>query len=192
MNRPILWAALVALSLPLAAQAQPTADRQSFPITAQELDGYFSQPPRVEVNLRGALIRMAIQATAQQDPDAAALMEGLRSVTVRIYPLASVLGGFEARMRTLDEALDTQGWMTMVRVRPNPDEGDTEDVRVFVKEDGDVFDGMAVVAIDDEDGDAVFVLIDGRITPDQIGRLSIRFGGPDLDGSDDDDLDDDE
>lgn len=182
MTRFLLLTALAVLSLPLAAQP-----RTGFPISVQELDGYFSQPPRVEVNLRGALIRMAIQATAEQDPDAAALMEGLRSVTVRIYPLASVLDGFEARMRSLDDALDAQGWMTMVRVRPNPDEGDNEDVRVYVKEEGDLFDGMAVMAMDGNDGDAVFVIIDGRITPEQIGRLSLRFGGPDVDAHGDDD-----
>ena len=40
---------------------------------------------------------------------------------------------------------------------------------------------MAVMTVDEEDDNVVFVLIDGLIDPAQVGALTRRFGNVDID-----------
>ena len=182
--RHALLAALAALfSLPLAAQ----------PMGASDLDRMFGTEPQVEVNLRGSLIRLAAAAASEESPETALMLDGLRAVTVRVYPVAA-LGETDA-VQTLSRVADsfeTDGWFTLVRVRALPDSDNEDgDVWVYVREDGDAFDGMAVLAFEREDSTAVFVHIDGTIDPAQVRELSRRFARVDLDDDSDDEGDDD-
>ena len=70
--RSLILSALAALALPLSAQAQPR------PFAVADLDALFDSEPRVEVNLRGALLRLAAEATRSDEPETAALIDGLR------------------------------------------------------------------------------------------------------------------
>ena len=168
------------LALSLLALAPPT---QAQPIDVDELDALFESPPQVEVNLRGALLRMASQAASGESPAAAAMIDGLRSITVRIYPSSPDLRGLAVeRFTSLGERFEADGWLTLVRVRsvPSLPEADQGDVWVYVREDGDIFDGMAVLAVDEEDENAVFVWIDGVIDPADVGELSRRYARVDV------------
>lgn len=175
MNRYLL-AALAALAVLLAPGAQAQ-------ITPTRLDALFGSEPRVEVNLRGSLLRLAAAATRDDDPDAALMLDGLRAVTVRIYSAADASRPqILSSMTDLGREFEREGWMTMVRVRslPNDDENDG-DVWVYVLDDGDNFGGLAVMAMDEEDHDAVFVHIDGTIRPEDVARLTSKFGDIDID-----------
>ena len=179
MKRLLLSAALALATLaPAAAQ----------PIDFDSLDQLFESPPQVEVNLRGSLLRLASQAASGESPEAAAMIDGLRSVTVRIYPSPSDVRGLAVqRFTTLGQRLETDGWFTLVRVRSvEGAEDDDGDVWVYVRDDGDSFDGMAVMAVDTDDDTAVVVFIDGTIDPSQVGELSRRFARVDLDDEADD------
>ena len=182
----------LALLLLLAA---PTASAQSA-FNVDRLDGLFDRPPNVEVNLRGSLLRLAAAATAEDEPELSEMIRGLDAVTVRIYPLDAARSGFDGELSGLTSGLETEGWYTMVRVRSDAEaiarplaEGDDddgrEDVWVFVHDRDDAFGGLAVVAVDHTDQTATFVHIAGLIDADQIGRLSSRFGGVDVDLDDD-------
>ncbi len=174
MPRFLLAATLAVLLIP-AAQAQPAG------FDVAQLDAFFSRPPKVEVNLRGALLRLAASAT-EDDPDAASMLRGLRSILVRVYSLDSARDGLTGRLDAIEQQMQASGWLTLVRVRPDGD--DTDDVWVYVREAGDAFDGMAVCSLDHDEGEASFVLIDGLIDPARIGSLGTRFGGVDLDDAD--------
>ncbi len=180
--RALLLSAL-ALALPIAASAQP--------ITGATLDALFESEPQVEVNLQGSLLRLAAEAARAEEPEAALMLDGLRRITVRIYPTPPDQRGLAvSRLADVGRQFEADGWFTLVRVRslPNDDASDG-DVWVYVRDDGDSFDGMAVLAVDEEDENSVFVLIDGTIDPTQVAELSRRFARVDLDGmgSDDDD-----
>lgn len=166
---------------PAAAQTALEVDR---------LDRLFDRPPNVEVNLRGSLLRLAAAATADDEPELSQMIRELDAVTVRIYPLQSARAGLDGALSTLTRGLEAEGWYTMVRVRSDPDaiaraEPETddglEDVWVFVNDRDDAFGGLAVVAVDHGEQTATFVHIDGLIDATQIGRLSSRFGGVDVD-----------
>ena len=175
--RLLLFGALLALT-PLAAQAQP--------ISVDDLDALFGTEPQVEVNLRGALLRLASEAASGESPEAAAMIDGLRSITVRIYPSPPDARGLAVeRFTDLGRQFEADGWLTLVRVRSLPDSDNEDgDVWVYVREDGDVFDGMAVLAVDQEDENAVFVWIDGLIDPANVGELSRRYARVDIEDED--------
>ena len=177
MTRLLLAAALAALTL-APAQAQP--------ISVERLDALFDSEPLVEVNLRGSLLRLAAEATRAEEPETALMIDGLRSVTVRIYPTGPSRALAVDRLADVGRQFERDGWFTLVRVRSRPDRAEDDedsdgDVWVYVRDDGDAFDGMAVMAVDDEEENAVFVLIDGTIDPSQVGALSRRFAKVDLD-----------
>jgi hypothetical protein len=193
MTRYILLAALAVLLAPLAPHAQTTFD-------VDRLDAMFDSPPMVEVNLRGSLLKLAAAAAGDDEPEARLMLENLRAVTVRVYAAGSERPRFLSSMNAIGDDFERDGWMTMVRVRSIPgSDNEDGDVWVYVLDDGDSFGGMAVMAIandeDDEDGDgetAVFVHIDGTISPDDVALLSKRFGDVDISTSWNDDEDDDE
>ena len=169
MPRLLLALVLGALLVPLA-RAQPVGPG----LDAADLDALFGRPPKVEVNLHGALLRLAASATEGEDEGTSDLIRGLRSVVVRTYAMTDARDGLVGRITDFGDALARAGWSTLVRVRPSGD--DTEDVWVYVRENGDAFDGMAVMSLNHSGGDASFVFIDGLIDPSQVGRLGGRFG----------------
>ncbi|WP_412063163.1 DUF4252 domain-containing protein [Rubrivirga sp. IMCC45206] len=184
--RPLILAALAAFALPLSAQ----------PISGADLDALFGSEPQVEINLQGSLLRLAAAAARTDEPEAALMLDGLRRVTVRVYPAAEAERSLAVtHFADVGRRFEADGWLTLVRVRslPGTSVEDDGDVWVYVRDAGDVFDGMAVLAVDPDDNNAVFVLIDGTIDPTQVGALSQRFGRVDIDsdwGSDDEDDDD--
>lgn len=161
----------------------PITSAQTIPLDVRTLDSYFDREAKVEVNLRGSLLRLAVEATRESEPEVAEIVDGLNAVTVRIYELTSARETLSSRLSTIGDSFEDAGWFTFVRVRG--DEEDPEDVWIYVREDGDSFGGMAVMALDHADEEVAFILIDGLIDPEQVGRLSARFGGPDLDEDND-------
>lgn len=181
---------ILPLALLAAVLAAPSAHAQFEPA---ELDALFDTPPQVEVNLRGSLLRLAAEGIRAEEPEAAATLDGLRSITVRIYPTGSDGDGipraFVSRMDALAQQFERDGWLTMVRVRALPDSDEDGDVWVYVRDEGDIFGGLAVMAMDNDEGSAVFVHIDGSIHPADVARLTSRFGRVDLDDLDIDEVD---
>ena len=166
----LLLSALAALALALPASAQP--------ITGAQLDALFDSEPQVEVNLRGALLRLAAAATREDEPETAAMIDGLNAITVRIYPAPMADRGRAIdRLEDIGRSFERDGWLTLVRVRAVPGSDDDDgDVWIYVREEGDIFGGLAVMAADAEEETVVFVLIDGVINPDDVGALTRRFG----------------
>lgn len=164
------------LSLAPGAHAQPV------PIDLDRLDALFDVEPTVEVNLRGSLLRLAAEASRGDEPDVATMIDGLRGITVRIYPLTDRLAEIGDRMADIGRRFESDGWSTLVRVRGRA--ADNEDVWIYVRDGEDTFNGMVVMTIDPDEEQAVFVLMDGLIDPADVGRLSRRFGNVQVDVDD--------
>lgn len=186
MNRFLLLTAFGAGLL-----AAPQAHAQV--LDPARFDVLFSEEPTVEVNLQGSLLRLAAAATREDEPETAALIDGLNAITVRIYPLSAALTDLASDLGDVGHGLEADGWSTFVRVRDGGGgEGENGDVWIYVRDDGEVFGGLVVMALDPDEDSAAFVLIDGEIKPDDIGRLSSRFGSVNLnlnDEADDDEPD---
>ena len=165
-------------------------------LNPSELDRLFPDPPKVEINLRGSLLRLAAQATSDDDPAVSEMIRGLRSISVRIFPVNVEDVDLKNAVDDLGGRFEDAGWLTLVRVRadrePDPDTGDRDgDVWVYVLDDGNMFNGLALMAMDPDDATATFVIIDGVIDPEMVGQLTSRFGKVDIDQESDEDGDDD-
>ena len=162
----------LALALAFAALLISPVGAQPVSFDAATLDALFTRPAKVEVNLSGPLLRMA--AMGPDDPETKAMLRGLRGITVRVYDVADAPQGLGARLSAFGDRLAQAGWQTLVRVRPS--DGDNDDVWIYARTSGDVFDGLTVMSVDGDDGEASFVFIDGPIDPSQVGRLGGSFG----------------
>lgn len=152
-----------------SAHAQPSLDLNM-------LDGMFSEEATVEVNLRGALLNLVAEASRSDEPEFAGIVDDLRGIYVRQYSLASARANIQNSVDSMARTLESNGWETLVRVR---EEG--ENTFVYLLSDGDVINGLVVMSLDEEDNEATFVTIDGRIDPAHVGRLGGHFGVPDID-----------
>ena len=163
----------LALALAFAALLTSPVGAQPVTFDAATLDALFTRPAKVEVNLSGPLLRMAAMGS-DDDPETQRLIRGLRGITVRVYDMADASAGLGARLTAFGDRLAQAGWQTLVRVRPS--DGDNDDVWIYARASGDVFDGLTVMSVDGDDGEASFVFIDGPIDPSQVGRLGGTFG----------------
>ena len=153
----------------------PTTLAQPNALSSSNLDALFNQEARVEVNLRGAILRLVAEASRNDEPEFASMVDDLRGVYVRQYALSSARSGAAGQIRELARSFERDGWETLVRVR-----ADDEDVFIYLDTAGDVINGLVVMSLDHAEDEATFVTIDGRIDPAQIGRLGSRFNVPEL------------
>ena len=145
-----------------AAFAQGSFDFTRVPGLAAE--------PTVQIDIPAQMIGFLTQAMDESDPGAARVLEGIRSVRVLVYEdleeTAPVLETIEEATRMLER----EGWQRMVYIN----EGD-EKVRLYVRLDGQDLAGMTVMVLDGGD-EAVFVNVDGTISPATLGQLANGFG----------------
>lgn len=169
-----LWALLLFLGLLYAGplQAQERLEQDPGYVDLKSIEPWFDGEPRLEVNIRGALLKLVAGASRREDPELADLLLNLKAIEVRGFELAP--GDFadvERRTAAFARRLESQGWETVARVRERE-----ERVDVFLRIHDDAIAGMAVMVLDpaNEDG-AVFVNIVGEIDPEQVGRIGSRF-----------------
>ncbi|MFO7287282.1 MAG: DUF4252 domain-containing protein [Gammaproteobacteria bacterium] len=142
-------------------------------VAQSELD--FSQipgapaQPTVQIDLNPALLNFAAAAAGQTDPGLAELVSGLRNLSVRVYEELEDPAAVSSFVEEAAGKLERAGWQRMVSVQ----DGD-EKVRIFARTAGNEIDGMTVLVLGSSE--AVFINIDGRIDPQQLGRLVGAMG----------------
>lgn len=142
-----------------------------------EIDRWFDSEARIEVNIHGALLRLVAEASRNEDPDFANVLNRLKGIYVRGYTLPpSQYGKIERNASELGKRLEARGWETVARVR---EEGDRVDMYINVQDDA--IAGLVVMAIASGEDDTIFINIVGDIDPEEIGRIGSRFNIDDLD-----------
>ncbi|HYE59009.1 MAG TPA: DUF4252 domain-containing protein [Rhodothermales bacterium] len=153
-----------------AALAQPTLERDPGYVDVEALTQGITEEPTVEVDVRGALLRLVVASARSDDPELASMLSRLRAIQVRVYKLnsrdRSVVAG---RTAEFARRLRSQGWEPFVRVRD-------EDSRVdmMVRTNGDRITGLVALVVGDDE-EAVFLNIVGEVDPEQVGRIGRRF-----------------
>ena len=179
LARSAAWAAslatallAVSLAVPLAAQSPLAGDPGHFPL--ERLGLLSPDELSLEINLQGAMLSMLSAFLGTDEPELAEVMSGLRGVTVRSAELSGGrLEEVRAGMGGAVDWLDANGWMPIVRVR-EPE----EEVYIYLKGDGDVMDGLAILAVDSYE--ATIVNLIGSI---DLARLAVIVDGFDLPAS---------
>lgn len=135
------------------------------------LTDLFGREPKVEVMLGGPLVTFLAEASRQEDPELAKMLDGLTAISVNVYELDQ--GDTEAareRVEQLAGRLRDQQWQRTVKVTD-------EDSRVhmFMKTDGNQIAGLTLMVLG-SDSEAVFINVVGNVDPAALGKLAGKFG----------------
>jgi hypothetical protein len=176
MKRIALLLPLIAAIVVVGRAEAQDISREAGYVDLASIERSFNTPPKVEVNIRGSLLRMVTEASRREDPGLADVLGRLKSVQVRQWDVdAADRAGIERHAETFTERLTRGGWETIVRVREAG-----QNVGIFLRENGQVISGLTIVVV--EDGEATFVNIVGDIDPSEIGKIGQQFNIRGLNG----------
>ena len=171
MRRFLLSLLLCSLAYP--AQGQDALESDPGYVSARTVEGWFDDLPRVEINVKGVLLEMAVEAVRaaaeaddEIDPEIADLLGKLKAIQVRVFESdVRQRDDVERQTSALAGRLASEGWETVVRVRE-----DGEDVNIQLKTRDGAIAGL-VVLVTEAEGESVFINIVGDISPQDVGRL---------------------
>jgi hypothetical protein len=167
MNKFLIAALSAMLALPAMAQDDSLKDLPGY-IDFGEMSEYYGEP-KVMINIGGSILRFVSGMASEDDPEAAAIMENLKGVRIQVYSTE----GSDAtpaldQASTMKGLLQAQNWEPIVQVNE-----DDEKAYIFIKLNADEMEGLAVMAVDDEE--AVFINIIGMLDPNQLSQVMDNF-----------------
>lgn len=159
--------AVVAATLLLAgvAGAQPTGTAEPGYVSLTELSPFGPDGAEIDVDLQGPMVQLIAAAAAQDEPEIAAMLQGIRRIRVLSGEPDPAMGPMRDRIATAASELEAAGWSRIVRVRD-----EDELVIVLVRPEGERFSGITVMVLDGDD-EVALVNIAGDIDPAMISRL---------------------
>jgi len=154
--------------LALPAMAQEDALKK-FPgyVDFGELNSMFGEPS-VQIAVGGSLLGFVSALSAHENPEVAELFKRLHGVRVSVFKNPSMTETTLEFVKTISSKLSQQGWEPVVTVNT-----DDEQVRIFMKFNGDIVEGITVIAL--EEDEAVFVNVIGDLNPDELGKVMKNF-----------------
>ena len=162
----VLMCLAAMLAMPVMAQEDALKDYSGY-VDFGELGSIFGEPT-VQIAVGASLLKLVSSLSAEEDPDAAALLKRLNGVRVNVYETSGIADGAVDYVKNISSDLGNLGWESVVTVN-----SDEEQVRIFMKINGDMVEGITVMAV--EDTEAVFVNVIGNINPDELGKVMDKF-----------------
>lgn len=120
--------------------------------------------PKVQIDLGEKLLRFV--GKMDQDKEAAEIFNKLKAVRVEVYNVNQNTGPAIAVVDKVTAELRSRSWEPVVIVTEGK-----ERVRIFVKLNDKVIDGLVLMAVGDKD-EAVFINIIGEIDPSQVAKVT--------------------
>jgi hypothetical protein len=122
----------------------------------------------VQISIGASLLSLVGTLSAQEDPEAAELIKKLNGVRVNVFETEAMAVGAVDLVKDISGKLSESGWESVVTVNSAD-----EQVRVFMKLNGETVDGITVMAV--EESEAVFVNVIGNINPAELERVMKNF-----------------
>lgn len=170
--RQLIAILLLLTAGPLAAQSwQETIKSHPGYVDFGNLTEVMGEEPKVEVMLGGPLITFLAEASRQEDPELADMLQGLSAIRVNVFKLDN--GDTKAARQRVEEIagrLSRQDWERTVKVND-----EKSPVNMFIRTDGDNIAGLAVMVVSG-DSEAVFINVVGDVNPAALGKLAGKFG----------------
>ena len=164
------WGLTFCLSAVLALPAMAQEDAlKAFPgyVDFGELNSIFGEPT-VQISIGESLLGLVGTLSEEEDPEAAQLFKKLNGVRVNVFETESMADGAVDLVKDISGKLSSSGWESVVTVNSAD-----EQVRVFMKLNGETVDGITVMAL--EEDEAVFVNVIGNINPSELERVMKNF-----------------
>ena len=154
------------LALPAVAQEDALKDFPGY-VDFGELNNMFGEP-NVQIAIGGSLLGLISVLTAHEDPEVAKLFKRLHGVRISVFENPTVNEGAVDFVKSISSKLSQQGWESVVTVN-----SDDEQVRIFMKFNGENVEGITVMALAEDE--AVFVNVIGDLNPDELGKVMDNF-----------------
>jgi len=170
MTKWFKWGLALGLGAVLAFPALAQEDAlKAFPgyVDFGELNSTFGEPT-VQISIGASLLSLVGTLSAQEDPEAAELFKKLNGVRVNVFETEAMADGAVDLVKDISGKLSESGWESVVTVNSAD-----EQVRVFMKINGETVDGITVMAV--EESEAVFVNVIGDINPAELERVMKNF-----------------
>jgi hypothetical protein len=166
MKRIIIAVLTACMALPAMAQEDALKDLPGY-IDFAELTSAYGEP-KVNITIGGTLLNFVGAMASKEDPDAAQVFSQLKGVRVSTYATGGDVAAAVDELNSVKQKLQQSAWEPVVQVN---DEG--EHVQIFLKIDGDLIDGLVLMAVDDEE--AVFINVLGSLDPMQLSQVMENF-----------------
>jgi hypothetical protein len=154
------------LTFSASAQDEAMKDLPGF-VDFGQLQEIFGEPS-VQISVGQSLLGLVSALGASDDPEAAALFKRLKGVRINVFETRALTAAAVDYVRSVSSRLGALGWESVVTVN-----SDDEQVRIFMKINGDAVEGITVMAI--EEDEAAFINIIGSLKPDELEKVMDRF-----------------
>jgi hypothetical protein len=168
----------IAIVLLAAALAPAWAQEIKLPPALEKLAA--KAESSVDVTLDANMLQLAGKFLSDKDADQASakkLVGGLKGIYVRSFEFAKEGEYSPADLDSIRTQLQSPGWSRIVGVKSK---GENTDVFLRAAAEGQI-GGLVILAA--EPKELTVVVINGTISPDDIGKLSGQFGIPKIDVS---------
>jgi hypothetical protein len=166
MKRLMIAALAAFMAFPAMAQEDALKDLPGY-IDFGELSSAYGEP-KVNITIGGTLLNFVGAMASQEDPEAAQVFSQLKGVRVSTYDTGGDTAAALAQLNSVKSTLQSASWEPVVQVNE-----DGEQVQIFLKIDGEMIDGLVLMAVDDEE--AVFINVLGSLDPVQLGQVMKNF-----------------
>jgi hypothetical protein len=164
------------LALPAVAQEDALKEFPGY-VDFGELNSIFGEPT-VQIAIGESLLGLVGALSASEDPEAAELFKRLNGVRVSVFETETMAEGAVDFVKDASAKLSDVGWESVVTVNSKD-----EQVRIFMKINEDLVEGITVMAV--EENEAVFVNVIGDLNPAELEKVMKNFD-VELGNSDDD------
>jgi hypothetical protein len=110
-------------------------------VAFESLDEVYGEP-KVRVNVGGFLLSLMSKA-AKNDPEAAAVLEGLEGVRINVYSTGGEVAPAIDQLQNAKNMLSNQNWEPIIQA-----DADRQNVQVFIEANGEGVQGLTVMAVD--------------------------------------------
>ncbi|NND45721.1 MAG: DUF4252 domain-containing protein [Xanthomonadales bacterium] len=162
----LLAAALVVL---LTSACGLTAPRGSAGYANLDSLGVFDTDREMALSIGPTLIRVAIWALDEEDPETAALLRSIDGVRIRIYEIDGDPARVAARIQRMSAHLRKDRWEPVMLVR---DEG--EETHMLIRQRGDRIHGLTLITSDGH-SEAVVINVMGDLRPEHFGDVMVAL-----------------
>lgn len=170
IRKAMVYGLTVILTAMLALPAMAQEDAlKAFPgyVDFGDLGNIFGEPT-VQISVGASLLSLVGSLSASEDPEAAEMFKRLNGVRVNVYENTEVTAEGLDLVKDVSSQLSGSGWESVVTVN-----SEEEQVRIFMKIDDDVVQGITVMVV--EATEAVFVNVIGDINPAELEKVMDNF-----------------
>jgi hypothetical protein len=154
------------LAAPVAAQEDAMKDFPGY-VDFGQLNSVFGEPT-VQIAVGASLLKMVGAFSATEEPEVAGLFSRLQGVRVNVFETPGLAEGALDYVKDVSSTLSKTGWESVVTVNSAD-----EQVRIFMKIDDDMVQGITVMAV--EPGEAAFINVIGNLSPQELSRVMENF-----------------